>query len=202
MTAMLFGPVAIWFSVPALVGTAFFTLRTVVMLVGGDADSGAGGVDVDVDATDVDSLTETGEEGDSAFAFKVLSMQAISAFLMGFGWGGLGALLGSGLAPVTSVAVGLVAGAGMTWLLAKSLRFVYGLQSTGNLPMYRALEVEGSVYAQIPAVGEGRGEVRVVIDDRERYYRATTDGRALPTGARVRVIGINEDDNSVTVTEA
>ena len=32
----------------------------------------------------------------STYAFKVLSVQAIAAFLMGFGWGGLGAFRGGG----------------------------------------------------------------------------------------------------------
>jgi hypothetical protein len=198
MRDLLFGPVAIWFSIPAIVGTAFFALRTLLMLVGGDADSGLG--DADLDAGDFDSLAEAGESGESAYAFKVLSVQAVSAFMMGFGWGGLAALRGSGLSPWVSVGVGGAIGGVFMLFLARALRFVYGLQSTGNLPIYRALEAEGQVYAQIPAAGAGRGEVRVLIGDRERYYRAVSDGPALPTGSKVRVVSIDEDDNSVTVT--
>jgi hypothetical protein len=200
---ILFGPGAIWFGVPAVVGTAFFTIRTATMLIGGDADGDmSGGFDVEVDAAGVDSVTEAGEAAESTYAFQVLSVQAIAAFLMGFGWGGLGAFRGSGWSAATSVVVGLVAGVAMWWLLGTLLKFVYGLQSTGNMPTYHALEAEGHVYAQIPAGGEGRGEVRVVIGDRERYYKAITDGKALPTGAKVRVVSVNDDDDSVTVTEA
>ena len=199
MQDILFGPVASWFSIPALVGTAFFVLRTLLMLLGGDADSGL--ADADIDAGDFDLLAEAGEAGESASAFKLLSVQAISAFLMGFGWGGLAALRGSGLSPWVSAGVGAAIGGAFMWFMATALRFIYGMQSAGNLPIYRALEAEGSVYAQIPASGEGRGEVRVLIGDRERYYRATSDGPALPTGSKVRVVSIDEDDNSVTVTE-
>jgi hypothetical protein len=202
MTDLFFGPIAIWFGVPALVGTAFFALRTTLMLVGGDADADAMGVDGDFDLTDADSVGESGDTGESTAAFEILSLQAISAFLMGFGWGGLGAFRGSGWPPIAAVLVGLVTGAAMVWLLGSMLRFMLRLQSSGNLPMYQALEAEGSVYAQIPAAGEGKGEVRVVIGDRERYYRAITAGSAIPTGAKVRVVSVNDDDNSVTVTEA
>lgn len=197
---LFFGPVAIWFGVPALVGTVFFTLRMVLMLAGGDADSG--GVDADFDLADADSIGESGDVDDSSGAFKILSLQAISAFSMGFGWGGLGAYRGSGWSPAASVLVGLTAGVAMMWLLARLLRLVFRLQSSGNLPTYQALEAEGSVYAQIPGARTGRGEVRVVMGDRERYYRAVTEGEAIPTGARIRVVSINDDDNSVTVTEA
>ena len=40
--------------------------------------------------------------------------------------------------------------------------------SSDNVPMYHALEEEGTVYASIPAKGLGRGRVRVVIETRTR----------------------------------
>ena len=49
MQELFLGPVAIWFTVPAIFGTVFFSLRTVAMFVGG----AEGGADVDVDI-DVD----------------------------------------------------------------------------------------------------------------------------------------------------
>ena len=204
MSELFFGPIAIWFGIPAILGTTFFTLRMGLMLIGGDADADVGvDVEVDFDAgadVDVDTV-EAGEAADSTSAFKVLSVQAIAAFLGGFGWGGLGALQGAGWSPATSALVGLASGVAMMWVLGKLLMFIYGLQSSGNVPLYHALESEGSVYARIPAAGEGKGRVRVVIDDRARFYKAITEGEALPRDAKVRVVSIN-DDNSVTVTEA
>lgn len=200
MSDIFFGPGAIWFGIPAVVGTAFFTLRLALMLIGGDSDADMSG-DVEFDAAVVDSVGESGEAGDSDAAFKVLSLQAVSAFLMGFGWGGIGAFRGSGLPLLVSGLIGLVTGAAMMWLLGTLLRFVSRLQSSGTVPMYHALEAEGTVYAQIPTSGAGSGEVRVVIGDRERYYKAVTDGAAIPTGAKIRVTAINKDENSVTVEE-
>jgi hypothetical protein len=90
----------------------------------------------------------------------------------------------------------------MVWFLGKLLRFVYGLQSSGTVAMYQALESEGTVYARIPAAAAGVGRVRVVIGNRERYYKAITDGDALPRDAKIRVVDINDEDNSVKVIEA
>ena len=89
----------------------------------------------------------------------------------------------------------------MVWFLAKLLTAMYGLQSSGNVPIYQTLEAEGTVYAKIPAKGLGTGRVRVLIDDRQRFYKAITEGEALPRSEKVRVVSINED-NSVTVTKA
>ena len=90
MQELFFGPVAIWFTVPAIAGTVFFSLRTLLMLVGG-ADTG---VDVDVDF-DVDVDLDAGADidvdtGESSYAFKVLSVQADRCFSDGLWLGRAG----------------------------------------------------------------------------------------------------------------
>jgi hypothetical protein len=180
----------VWFTVPALIGTAFFIIRTILMLILGH---GAGDFHVE-DGTAFDL-----DHGDSGSAFKILSIQAIGAFLMGFGWGGLGAYRGWGLPVAASVPVGLVVGSAMVWVLGRLLRWIAGLQSSGTVAISAALYEEGVVYTAIPASGSGRGVVRVVVDDRLRYYNAITGGDAIESQARVRVTEINAD-NTVTVT--
>lgn len=197
MSDLFFGSPAAWFTVPAIVGTLFFSLRLALMFVGG-ADTGMDAdLDFDIDV-DVDIDTDA---GDSSEAFKVLSLQSIAAFMMGFGWGGLGGLRGTGWSLTMSAAFGVAAGAGMVWLLGKMLEAIYRLQSSGNISITQALEREGTVYNAIPAHGQGKGRIRLVIDDRERFYKAITDGEALASHGRVRVLRIN-DDNSVTVERA
>ena len=74
MTELFFGPIAVWFTVPALVGTLFFSLRTALMFVGGVE----GGVDADFDV-DIDLDVDMDVDADhSTEAFKVLSIQTIS----------------------------------------------------------------------------------------------------------------------------
>jgi hypothetical protein len=200
MSDLFFGVPAVWFAVPAIIGTLFFTLRLGLMFVGGVESGLDADVDVDFDV-DVDVGVDADvdvDHGDSSEAFKLLSLQSIAAFLMGFGWGGLGALRGAGWSLIMSGAFAVAAGVGMVWLLGKLLGFAYRLQSSGNISISQALEMEGTVYTAIPAFGQGKGLIRLVIDDRERYYRAVTDGEAVPSRERVRVVSLNED-NSVTV---
>ena len=41
----------------------------------------------------------------------------------------------------------------------------------------------------------------MVVDNRERFYNAVTDGDAIESNSRVRVTEVN-DDNTVTVSRA
>jgi hypothetical protein len=99
------------------------------------------------------------------------------------------------------VLFGIAAGSGMVWLLAKLLKLVYGFQSSGTVSIRDALGIEGHVYLQIPGHREGRGQVRLVIGDRQRYFNAVTDDDAIESKSHVRIIEVN-DDNTVTVTRA
>jgi len=185
----LFDQPAVWFSVPAFVGTAVFALRLFFMLIAGDSGEGALEIDGDVEF----DIGDGGEHLDPGYSFEVLSVQAIAAFLMGFGWAGLGGLNGAGWSVTGSIASGFVGGVGMTWILAMLLRWMYSLESTGNVSIQMALGVEGEVYASLPARGAGHGQVRIVVDNRQRIYNAVSDGDALPTGSRVRVTEVNTD---------
>ena len=191
MEQLFFGDLAPWFSVPALVGTGFFLIRTLLMFVTGaemdlHVDDGAG---FDLD------------HGDTEGAFKVLSLQAISAFMMGFGWGGLGAYRGWGLPALLSVPIAFAFGAGMMWLLARLLTLITRMQSSGTIDLSAALLQEGTVYTAIPAKRTGKGVVRLVVDDHLRYYQAMSDGEPLSSKTKVRVTEINQDNNTVTVTK-
>ena len=84
------------------------------------------------------------------------------------------------------------------WLLARMFRFIMGMQVSGNVSTAWALEEVGTAYTHIPGGRSGRGQIRVVINERLRYLQAVTDGDAIDTATRVRVTEINED-NSVTV---
>ncbi|MHC5016068.1 MAG: hypothetical protein ACYTGM_16430 [Planctomycetota bacterium] len=185
MLQSLFDQEALLFTVPALLGTAVFLIRLGLMtIVGLDHD-----VDVphDVDiphdvAVDMQGDVDLGhdvESGDSTEAFKLLSI---------FEWSfPMSLLLGVGF--------GLV----LVWLLGILMKAMYDLQSSGNVRVEDAVGAEGQVYANVPASAGGRGQVRVVISDRARIYNAVSDGDAIKTGSRVRVVRVNED-RTLTVT--
>jgi hypothetical protein len=187
MLELLFSDNATWFSVPALAGTGIFLVRLVLMFLG-QADLG-----IDLEHPDTADI----HHGDVA-DFKIISIQAIAAFAMGFGWGGLGILKGSAWNPWLAVPVGIACGAAMVWLLALLLKGVYDLQSSGNIKIADTVGVEGAVYVTVPGDGQGTGQVQLVLDNRQRIYNAITPGAAIATKSRVRVVGVN-DDNTVTV---
>ena len=175
-----FGPI---FGIPAVLGTVFFVLRLVLMLIGhGDAH---GDVPHDV-------------HPDPGEAFKVFSLQAFAAFFMGFGWAGIAAMRGAGLGIPPSLVIGAGGGAGLVWLLAALLRAVWSMQSSGNIDISEAIGLSGQAYVNIPSSRSGRGQVRVVIEDRQRLFNAVTDGPTIPTGTLVQVVGTNPD-NTITV---
>ncbi len=192
MYEALFTEPAVWFGVPAVLGSAVFVLRLALMLIAGDG-GGGGGFDA---ALDVDLDLEVGDGGDHldpGQSFEILSVQAISAFLMGFGWAGLGGLNGAGWGMSPSIGAGLAGGIVMTWILAALLRTMYSLESSGNVSITTALNSEGEVYTSIPERHTGRGQVRVVLDGRQRIYNAVSEGEAIPTSSRVVVVRVNED---------
>lgn len=187
----LFEGQTVLFTIPAILGGLVFLLRMALMMIGGIADID-GDIDVDVDA-DIDAV-----HADSTEAFRALSIQTISAFLMGFGCGGLTAKLGLAWDFGYSVIAAIVFAAFMVWLITVGMRFVYDLQSSGNVNIKDAMGGEAVVYTQIPAQGQGRGRVRVVINERLRTYNAITEGDAIASQTRVRVTRVN-GDNSLTV---
>ncbi|MBC7773437.1 MAG: NfeD family protein [Pyrinomonadaceae bacterium] len=192
MYDIFFSESAAWFTIPAIIGTGVFFLRLVLMSLGG------AGIDMHHDlGMDVHTDFDAGH-GDATHAFQILSIQSIAAFLMGFGWGGIGALRGSGWAPLTSVAVGILCGAAMVWLLGIMLKAAYDLQSSGNIVANDTIGSEGLVYASIPAIGDGGGQVQVIVNQRQRTYNAVSVGPPLATHARVKVVGI-VDQNTLSV---
>lgn len=207
MTEVFFSEAAGWFTLPAAVGTFFFVLRLVMMLFAGDVHDG--GIDVHGDVGvgdvhgDVGDVHAGGDGGadhpDSSNSFKVLSLQAIAAFLMGFGWGGIGCYRGSGLEVFPSIVIATLIGAGMVWLLSMLFKFVYSLESSGNISISSALGQSGIVYVTVPAERSGRGQVKVTISGRQRIFNAVSEGVELASHTPVKVVQINPD-NTLTVS--
>jgi membrane protein implicated in regulation of membrane protease activity len=201
MSEVFFGDNAAWFTVPGIVGTAFFLLRIVMMLVGAGAHDLGVEVHGDLHVGDAHGGGLQGDAAhpDSTDAFQILSTQSIAAFMMGFGWGGLAAFKGSGWHWGAVIVAGTACGAAMVWVLGMLLRGMVDLQSSGNIPLGAALGREGDVYVTVPS--GGRGQVKVTVRDHQRIYNAVTGGEDLPSGTRVRVVQVN-DDNTLTVARA
>jgi hypothetical protein len=192
----LFKSPALWFTLPALLGTGVFLMKLGLVLVGLDHHGDATGADVHTGGADHGGHHDA---ADSAGSFKLVSVQAAFGFIMGFGWCGLVCLKGLAWTPGVSVLGALVGGAAFGFLVAVLLNAVQKMETSGNLSMTSAVGHEAQVYATVPAKGEGRGQVRVVVDTREQIVQATSDGPAIKSGERVKVIAAHAD-NSIIVT--
>lgn len=188
MNDWLFSDHALWFSIPAILGTLYFVLQLVIGELGGDAD-----VDVDVDLD--------GGTGDSPTAeFRVLSLQTISAFAMGSGWMGLGALRVMDLGFGAACVVAILSGVAIAWVLVTLLRSLMSLQSSGNIRLDATIGQRGTVCVQIPPTGEGSGRVTLVIGKKQREFYAVQRGdEMIASHTRVGVVDIDETSNTVTV---
>lgn len=179
---------AIYFTIPGALGLVFFILKTTITLLGFGVDD-PGGVDVPAGADDVHQ----------ASGFGILSVQSGMAFLMGFGWGGLLGLLPLGWSVPASILIGLAAGLVVMFGQAALWRAMFKLQSSGNIAISQAIGGEGVVYVGIPPAGRGQGQIRLVIDGRQRMFNAVSRASSeISSQTRVRVVGVNAD-NTLTV---
>ena len=191
MMNILFGELAPWFTAPALLGTGFLLIQLLMGEVGGD-----GGLDFDLDIDlDVDAHSDhPGAE------FGILSAQSISAFFMGYGWIGLGAyrFLDVGFTGAAVIAIG--AGVGVAWLMVWLLKTFLKLQNNTNVSIHQSVGLVGEVYVAVPAEGDGRGEIILVINQSQHNYFAIQEGsEAIPKHARVRVLRADTASNIIVV---
>lgn len=193
MLDALFTGHALWFSAPALLGSVLLIIRIVMMSIGGH--------DTHVD-THID--THVGADGSHhghTDASQLFSIQSIIGFITGFGWGGLAALKGTTWDMIWVILTGLAFGMFIVWLQLFLLAGMRKLSASGNININRAMGLQGAVYVEIPGNNTGRGQVTLVIDDKQRILNAITPDETLPSKTRVNVVGINPD-NTITVRKA
>lgn len=178
MFNVLFGGSAVWFTIPALLGTGFLLIQLLMGEIGGN-------IDMDID----------NPMGDA----RALSLQTVAAFFVGFGWLGLAALNLFDLGFGAAVLIGACAGFGVAHLMYRVTVFLLKLQSDANVSLKDAMGLEGSVSVTIPPAGAGSGRITLVIKESQHDFPASQNGDTpILTHARIRVT--NADDASGTVT--
>jgi hypothetical protein len=195
-----------WFTVPALIGTSLFVIRLVLMLLGAGGHHD-GGIELGHGAdgtTGADGGAAGGADPHShaSEAFKYLSIQSVSAFAMGFGWAAFAAKESLHWGFAASTGLGVVGGVGMAALLLTLLKSAMGLNASGNIDMSKAVGAAGDVYVEIPPGQQGK--VRLILQERARFFTAVSDGatgETLARHARVVVTRVNAD-GTVAVRKA
>jgi hypothetical protein len=172
----------------AVGGGALFLVQLVLSTMGmGDADLDFGG-------------QHGGETGHTSAdtAFKVLSLQGLTAFFGMFGLVGLALHHESHAHPALSVLGATVAGSGTTWLIARVFRAARKLETSGTLKLENAVGATGTVYLRIAP--NKPGKVTLSVRGRLIELDAVSAEQTLETGTEVRVERVLAD-GSVSVVK-
>jgi hypothetical protein len=120
----------------------------------------------------------------------LLTIRTVTAFFVGFGWGGA-IILNRGYPLSAAIAGGaLVGGAFLlgTWFLIRNL---LRLQSSGNVNYANAIGTVGTVYTTIPASQAGGGQLELMIQGRLMMAEAyTTAAHELKPASKARVVAL------------
>ena len=121
-----------------------------------------------------------GSAADSVEGVKLISVRAIIAFLVGFGWTG-GLMLERDVAFFTTLGVSMAVGVVFMLVIFGVMRGMMSLRADGTLDFRNAKGCAGSVYVTIPARRAGHGQVEIEIQGRITTVQAVTSGEeALP----------------------
>lgn len=152
-----------------------------------DVDSIDGGFDFDPDG---DGFMES--------AFNFFTVRNFIIFFTVFGWSGI-AFSDMGYSEVATVVISTVLGIIVMLIVASLFYFIMNLASSGNIDLKKSIGATGSVYIPIPSEGKGTGKVQILIQESLKEVEAITNGKAISTGERVKVIEIL--DNNILVVE-
>ena len=175
-------------------------IQTVMLVIGlgGDESSAAdaAGSPEALDSADVhdvqgghDGHDGDGGDGHGDDGLHVFSIRGIVSFFAIGGWTGF-ACLSNGVSALIALLVAVLAGAATMVALAKMIQSLMHLQESGNVSKKNALGKMGNVYLRIPEAGKGMGKVSVVVQEQLREFDAVSIDKEIPTGASVRVVGI------------
>jgi len=165
----------------------FFFLGS--LIGGGDfdhgTDTGGGGVDVHHDA---------------GHGVKILSVRALVAFGVGFGWAGALAL-GNGWSTALATLAALAFGAVFIFVIYFIMRLLVAMGDPGGgLDYWNAVGREGHVYFTIPGARAGQGQVEVMLQGRLITADAVTEHPdPIPPRAPVTILSV--EGESLLVVE-
>lgn len=169
--------------------TLVLIVQTVLLLFGlGDGD------DIDFDGDGIPDDIEAGDDGLTLF-----SIRGIVGMLCIAGWAGI-VFIDFGLPDIISIILAIVCGVATLFGIAYLMKAALKLQSSGNIEIGSAVGKVGQVYIPIPAKGNGRGKINIIVQDRYIEVDAVTDSdEALKTGETVRVV--STDDMGLVMVE-
>jgi hypothetical protein len=125
--------------------------------------------------------------------FSLISVRSIIAFFTLFGWAGV-LLLNTGKPIVPTVLMSSLAGLIAMVSVSYMLYQLSKLGEAGNTDLNEAIYEIADVYLSIPPAKSGQGKVHVQLKGALKELDAITEGNGLPTGAKVRILEILDDN--------
>ena len=167
----------------AIFASTIFVIQMVMTFVGiGDAD----GADFD---GDFDLGDGNGDTLDTGGALQLFSIRNIVNFLLGVGWSGV--CLSSSIHNTTLLAVcALLIGCLFVALFAFILKQMRRLEHNGAIRIEDAVGQVADVYLRIPEARKGEGKVQYSFSGSVQELPAVTNGEAIPSGAKVRILEV------------
>lgn len=204
-----------WFTELGIIGKIFwliaipfsviFLIQMIMTFIGIGGDDVDIDTDVDVDAdidadidtdADIEGSVEDSDINDADRAgktkrrrFKLFTVRSIIAFFMVFSWVGLICVYSKLNTPITFT-IAFISGFAMMFVVALIMHLLFSMEESGNIVLNNAVNSEGKVYLPIPAEYSGVGKVQVKVQSSLQEMDAITVGEKLPTGTKIKVIGI------------
>ncbi len=156
----------------AIISSAFFLVQTIMAFLGLDADTDDGAGFEDVEMGGVSGY----------FSFRNLVN-----FMLGYGWGGI--VLHDVIPNLMWLQVAAL-GIGVLFVIifVFILRQIMKLSTDKTFHIEEAIGLIADTYLRIPGEKKGSGKVMVSVRGSMHEMEAITEGEAIPTGTKVRVV--------------
>lgn len=179
------------FACIAIPATVILILQTILLLFGVGSDHDTDGAQIDLDHEADHDFDH--DHGDHEAGLRIFTVRGMVAFLSVGGWLGI-VLLGTRLHAAVACLIAFLGGTLSLLMVAAFLKWVVGMQESGNLSYQNAIGRNGQVYLTIPADQSGRGKVTLTVQERYIEADAVTDSaESIPVGRRVKVVGLADD---------
>lgn len=150
-----------------------------------------------VGGDDLDHSTDN--DAHSSEGVKLLSLRAIVAFLVGFGWAG-GLMMNRGMDLFPALAIAIVTGLVFMMSIFAIMRGMMSLRADGTMDFHNAVGKNGSVYVTIPAKRAGHGQVEIEIQGRITTVQAVTAHQEALAPQTAVVVDALEPGNLLVVS--
>ena len=157
---------------------------------------GGGGDDFDFESGEIDAHV------DSTGAFSLFSLLSILAFFMGTGWMGLTCRVSWEIGPMYSAFAAAGFGFALMMMSSGLLFVVKKMAQESKYDVKSAVGATGKVYSNIPAKGEGFGQVEVNVSGRRKIMNASSTGDAIESFTAVKVVASGDDETLVVEAKA